>query len=114
MCVVLLNIAGVAFAKELTESDKITYLLNTVGNAHVMFQRNGKNYSATEAKDHLKMKLDKAGDRIKTADAFIDYIASKSSMTGEPYYIILADGKKVPSAEWLHAKLDGLEKTKKH
>ncbi len=39
------------------------------------------------------MKLEKAGDKIKTAEDFIEKIASVSSMSGKPYKIKFSNGK---------------------
>src|SRR5579883_3051748 len=69
----------------LSEQEKISYLLNTVGNSELIFVRNGVEYPGLEAKKHLQMKLEASGNAILTADDFIKNIASRSLMTGEPY-----------------------------
>ena len=56
------------------------------------------------------MKLRKAGSRVKTAEDFIRYCGSQSSVSGQPYQIRYADGRTVTSESFLRAKLAELEK----
>ena len=51
------------------------------------------------------MKLHYAGGRVKTAEDFIVYCATGSSMTGETYQIKFADGRIVATAAFLRDKL---------
>lgn len=96
-------------AEKLDEKGKIEYLLKAIGGSGLVFIRNGEEHLASEAEEHLRMKLKKAGDKIKTADDFINNIASKSSMTMKPYYIKLKDGTLVEAEKWLHNKLDSIK-----
>lgn len=96
-------------AAPLSEKQKIDHLLRTIEQAGIRFIRNGIEYDGKKARQHMELKLGKAGGRIKTADQFITYLATKSSMTGRPYYVVLADGRKLPSATWLRGVLKELE-----
>ncbi len=94
------------------EERKIQYLLQEVARLDGVFIRNGLEYPPAEAAAHLKMKLEKAMDSWFapdqsqwTAEMFIDRIASKSSMSGEPYAIKFKDGRTVPAGDWLHERL---------
>ncbi|MFW2405536.1 MAG: DUF5329 domain-containing protein [Gammaproteobacteria bacterium] len=88
-----------------TPDIEIQYLLDAVGDSSCTFNRNGKEHSADEARDHLAMKYRRAGSRrIKTAESFIKYLASESSWTGKPYSIE-CDGASVPSRDWLTDRL---------
>lgn len=96
---------------QLTEKQKIEYLIKSIENLDgAQFWRNGEYHTPKEAADHLRMKLDKAGTKIKTARQFIDNIATKSSMTGSLYKIKFKDGKVVESKVFLYKKLVDLEK----
>lgn len=101
----LLLIGTVSFARastdNLSEQEKISYLLDAVGSSKAIFIRNGVEYPASEAKAHLQMKLEAAGGAIHTADDFINDIASHSYLTGEPYYVELPDGTKIEAETWL-------------
>ena len=97
------------FADSLPEQARIEFLLKTISEADVVFIRNGEEHTAGEAASHLRMKLQNAGGKIKTAEDFINNIASKSSLTMKPYYIKLKDGTQVEAGVWLREKLKGIE-----
>lgn len=73
------------------------------------FIRNGSVHDGAEAAAHLRRKLEAAGDDVKTAEQFIETIASRSSLTGDPYEIHFDDGRKMTVAEFLRAKLAALK-----
>ena len=75
----------------MTEDEKIEKLIGIVASSDVIFIRNGDEYPADEAADHLRTKWESSQDEIKTLDDFIEHIASYSSTTGEPYQIKTAD-----------------------
>ncbi|MBT8444776.1 MAG: DUF5329 domain-containing protein [Gammaproteobacteria bacterium] len=87
-----------------TPDVEIKYLLDVVGDSGCTFNRNGKEHTADEARDHLAMKYRRAGSRIKTAESFIKYLASESSWTGKPY-MIECNGASIPSRDWLTDRL---------
>lgn len=84
--------------------EEIQHLLSAIGSSGCTFIRNRKQHSASEAEAHLAMKYKRAGSRIKTAEVFIDRLASDSSWTGKPYVIQCADDS-TPSRDWLTAEL---------
>lgn len=94
------------------EKAKIEFLLRAVGDSKVAFVRNGTQYDGPKAADHLRTKWEAAGDKVKTAAQFIETCATKSSMSGETYEIVLSDKKtRVPCAEWLGTVLFAHELT---
>jgi len=95
-----------------SEKEKITYLLDELEKSKLTFIRNGDEYSSKEAREHMQKKLNYAGNRITTADQFITYIATKSSLSGKFYYVKYPDGKKIESAIWLREILAKLEEKK--
>jgi hypothetical protein len=97
-------------ATTLTEAEKIEQLLSEVETLKGdVFIRNGVEYSAKDAADHLRTKLQAAGDKIATAERFIESVASASSLSGEPYRVRLANGTEVLAADYLREKLAQLE-----
>jgi len=95
----------------LTEKQKIESLIKNIENLQgAQFWRNGEYHTPKQAADHLRMKLEKAGNKIKTARQFIDNIATKSSISGDLYKIKFKDGKVVESRVFLNQKLIELEK----
>jgi hypothetical protein len=95
-----------AFAQQDIEQRKIEYLINAIADLHgAQFIRNGGEYDAQRAADHLRIKLRYAGGRVKKAEDFIVYCATGSSRTGEEYRIRFADGRIVATAAFLHERL---------
>ena len=108
LLIVVLSVASIARAAEpsATESARIEYLLAVVGSMHdAWFIRNGTAYDSATAVSHLRTKLRAAGARVQTAEDFIRYCATESSITGQPYEIRFADGRTTPAADFLSRKL---------
>ena len=104
-----LGAQAVARGAELSpvESQKIAFLINSIETlTDATFLRNGKSYDAKTAADHLRTKLKYAGSRVKSADDFIRYCATGSSISGRPYQIRFADGRIVDSEAFLRKQLD--------
>ena len=87
------------------ERARITALLDAVEHSGVKFIREGKEYSTVQGRKHLERKLRHAGERVKTAEDFIEGIASRSSTTGRPYFVRLADGEQMESGAWMRQRL---------
>ena len=102
---VVLSLSSHAYSAATTQNPEIEHLIGFVATSDVRFIRNGKEYSSTEAADHLRDKLSKAGGRVKTAEDFIEGIASKSYLSGDPYLIKFRDGHSAQTRGWLTAEL---------
>jgi len=109
----LLLTAAIALALDPQTKAEIDELISFVQTSGVRFIRNGKEYSAAEGAQHLRDKLARAGDRVKTTDDFIAGIASKSYISGKPYLVKFADGHTQPTGDWLRAHLAGVRKNKR-
>lgn len=100
-----------ADAREAIEKARIEHLISSVEKlSGAKFIRNGKEYDPKKAGEHLRMKLGKAGEKIKTAENFIDGLASKSSYSGKPYKIRKADGTLVTTKAYFYARLKEYDK----
>lgn len=86
------------------ETKEIEALLKKIESSNIIFVRNGTEHSPKEAANHLRSKWKQSNGKIKTKKEFIDHLATKSSQTGELYYVILEDGTKKQASIWL-AKL---------
>jgi hypothetical protein len=93
----------------LTERDKIDRLISAIRESGLVFIRNGSEHSADDAADHLEKKRAQAGDRVATARDFIEHVAARSSLTGEPY-LVRASGRTVPARDWLLERLAEIER----
>jgi hypothetical protein len=96
--------------RSLTENQKIEALI--AGVEHLpgaVFIRNGSEFDGERAAAHMRLKWHNAGRRVKTAEQFIDYCASASSLSGKKYRIRFADGRTVDSGDYFHQQLKLLE-----
>ena len=110
----LLSISTPLLGREAREQQRIDYLLHVVGSLeNSKFIRNGSEYDAKAAEAHLRQKLDYAGEKLKTAEQFIEYCATRSSMSGQAYKIKLPDGKTVEAGPFLQSKLVEFDLAKK-
>lgn len=91
---------------------EIDYLLTAVGSSHCVFIRNGKRYSAADAEEHLRMKYSRGKRYAPTAEAFIERLASRSSMSTKPYSIDCPGEEGMPSGRWLAEKLAAYRKAR--
>jgi hypothetical protein len=95
------------------EEEKINKLILFIEKSNAVFIRNGNEYEAKEAADHLRMKRKKAGNKVKTAKDFIDLIASKSYMSGEAYKMKFNNGSIINTRDMLYNELRKLERNTK-
>ncbi len=107
LAALLAGAAGASGASpDAMEEARIERLLRYVeAQKRTSFVRNGKTYSCREAALFLRAKYAKMGEHVTTAAQFIDQIASRSSTTGEPYFVRYADGRSAAAAKVLHDEL---------
>jgi len=89
---------------------EVDVLLDQLQASACEFNRNGSWYSAADAKAHLLRKLDylEGKSMVQTAQQFIELGASKSSSTGQPYWVKCAGAPAQESRQWLTDKLKAL------
>jgi len=83
---------------------EIKHIIAYIENSKCIFIRNGKEYNIKEALVHIQNKYKYTKRRIKSAEDFIKYTVTKSSMSGRPY-TVRCDGREILSAEWLSEEL---------
>ena len=84
---------------------KIRSLIHAVRESGCDFDRNGTLYTADRAAEHLELKYARGKRYAGSAEAFIERLATGSSWSGEPYWMI-CDGDKTLAAEWLGKRLE--------
>ena len=89
-----------------SEADKIEQLLQRIAESDAIFIRDGERYNGKEAEQHLRQKLEQAGDEISTLEQFIEKIASRSTLTGNEYMVETRGGELMPAREWLRSLLE--------
>ena len=106
----LMAVSAVQAAPPAHEQSRIERLIRFVESQKDMkFIRNGTEYSCAEAAKFMRGKLESMGSDVSTAREFIERIATKSSMSGEPYHVKLADGRLVPAAQFLTEELKRMD-----
>lgn len=97
--------AGMAQAEpDATAQREIDHLLDYVAASSCTFVRNGDSYPASKARDHLAMKYRFTRSRLGTAEEFIRYLATESSISHEPYKIVCGRQER-PAGAWLAEEL---------
>ena len=100
------------WGRELTEQDKIRYLLDRVASSHERFIRNGRTYNGPKARQWLLFKLGHWVRNVETADDFVKHVASYSQKTGEPYLVKFPEGKTSSLKTILSNELSAFEKNR--
>jgi hypothetical protein len=111
-CISFLIIVATVLAPMESRADteiEIKHLIEYIENSKCTFIRNGKEYSTEEALTHIQNKYKYAKRWIKSAEDFIKYTVTKSSMSGQPY-TVWCNGQKILSAKWLTAELKRFRK----
>jgi hypothetical protein len=97
-------------AEELSESQKVERLIHYIKSMqNATFIRNGSEHSCKEAAEHLMSKWEKHKSKIRSADEFIEKLASKSGMSGEEYKIKFDNGTVLTTYQVLKKELRRLE-----
>lgn len=95
-----------------SERRKIESLIERVGKlTNAVLLRNGSVHTPIEAAEHLRLKWKLADHRITTAERFIDELASKSTLSGEPYQIKFGTEAPQSLAAYLRKQLKTIGET---
>jgi hypothetical protein len=87
------------------QQPEVAHLINFVQSSLCKIKRNGTTYQGEEAAAHIRKKYDYFRGKIKTTEQFIEYAASKSTMSGK-YYTVQCDGQKpIRTQDWLLREL---------
>ena len=106
----LVAFGAVAAAPPAHEQTRIEKLIRFVETQKDMkFVRIGTEYTCADAGKFLRGKLEAMGKEVTTAREFIERIASKSSMSGQPYQVKFADGRTMLASQFLHEELKRLD-----
>ena len=107
----LLFARGALAAPSPREQSRIDRLIHYVESQKDMkFVRNGTEYTCAEAAKFLRGKLEVMGTEVTSAREFIERIATKSSMSGQPYHVKFADGRTMMAAQFLGDELRRMER----
>ena len=96
-------------ASQADTQSEIDRLLDFIGKSQFSFIRNGEAHDGLDARAHIERKYGYAKRWIETTEQFIEYTATKSSTTDEPYRVTCS-GREELSANWLKRELARLRK----
>jgi hypothetical protein len=88
------------------QEKEVKHLLDFVKNSHCIINRNGTDYPAEKGIDHIQKKYDYFRDDIKNTEDFIEYSATKSTMSGKYYTVTCPDTETIKTRDWLLAELN--------
>ena len=89
-----------------SQTAEVEHLITYLGDSDCRMIRNGKSHSAKNGAKHVRRKYDYFRDEISSTEEFIEYSATKSTMSGSRYEVQCPGEEPVPSSDWL---LDELE-----
>jgi len=85
--------------------DEVNHLLAFVKNSGCIINRNTTEHPAEKGVQHIKNKYEYFKDEITSTADFIEYSATKSTMSGK-YYMVTCPGKTtIKTQDWLLAEL---------
>ena len=84
---------------------EVEHLIEFVSNTPCQIERNWTNHTGPEAVAHIQQKYDYFRDEIKTTEQFIEYSATKSTMTGRDYLVKCTGQVTVNTKDWLVQEL---------
>ena len=110
--VAMLLFASMAAAATVSTAARaeIEALLSRLEGSGCQFKRNGTWHGAEEARAHLERKLDYLEKRgaVASTEQFIERAATRSSTSGQVYWVRCGSHPPQPSGEWLASELQAL------
>ena len=106
LTILLLTFSYTVFADVPPEQKpEVEHLLEFIIQSDCVMVRNGTEHEGEEAASHIQKKYQYFEDDITTTEAFIEYSATKSTMSGNYYTVKCPDGKELRSQDWLLEEL---------
>jgi Family of unknown function (DUF5329) len=104
---IILSLCALSALADVPESQKheVEHLLEFVESTKCTFERNGRMHSGEEASKHINRKYKHYRDQITSTEEFIEYAATKSSMSGKDYLVYCETDTPVKSKDWLLEEL---------
>ena len=101
-----LFINNIAFADvPANQVKEVSHLLEFVKNSVCIINRNGVDHPADKGISHIENKYDYFRDDINSTEEFIEYSATKSTMSGDFYTVKCPGEKSIRTQDWLMDEL---------
>ena len=91
---------------------EINHLLNFIATTNCQYERNDTLHSGPAALEHIKKKYNYFKDDIQTAEDFIKYSATKSTLSGKYYHVHCNGQLTIKSDTWLLNELQRFRASK--
>ena len=88
------------------QREEVAHLLEFLRSTNCAVERNGKSHDGENAYSHVQKKYDYFRDDIKTTEEFIEYSATKSTLSGRYYMVICGERAPIRTQDWLLRELD--------
>lgn len=85
---------------------EVEYLINYLQESDCQMVRNGKSYDGADGANHVRRKYGYFRDQISSTEDFIEYSATKSTMSGEYYQVECPGEEPLRSQDWLLKELE--------
>jgi hypothetical protein len=114
LVILFFSIPNLTIAKDDLVAHEVDQLLEFIKISNCRFNRNGSWYKSAEAADHLNKKYQYVQKKglVNTAEDFIKFAATKSSLSGKEYVVQCEGDKTHKSAEWLTTALAQIREIK--
>ena len=89
-----------------SQRDEVRHLLDFVRDSGCVMERNGKRYNGEDAYTHIKKKYHYFRDEIQSSEDFIEYSATKSTLSGKYYLVFCDSDPPMRSKDWLVDELN--------
>jgi len=103
LCIFICVISVPVFGYDM--QSEINHLLAFLENPECQFERNGKLHTGKDTVDHVKKKYKYFKNKIDSTEKFIEYSATKSTLSGKYYMVLCKDSPKVKTQDWLLQEL---------
>ena len=103
LCIFICIISVPVFAADM--QTEINHLLAFLENSECQFERNGTMHTGKDTVNHVKKKYNYFKNKINNTEEFIEYSATKSTMSGKYYMVLCEDKPKVITQDWLLQEL---------
>ena len=90
---------------------EVNHLINFVKTSDCVLNRNGTDHSGEKSVAHIQKKYNYFRKKIKSTEDFIEYSATKSTMSGKYYTVTCPSQKAVRSQDWLLKELERFRST---
>lgn len=106
------SVLALALASSIAAADvpaeqkpEVDHLLHYVKSSSCQFERNGEIHDGVDAESHIRKKYDFFRGQIETTEQFIEWSATKSTISGRYYRVKCADADWKETRDWLLKEL---------